>query len=94
MDVVEETVSANIVSKRLGFEHSCPYCGYKWVGRKEVVKTCTRCKTRLDYLGKDNGTRRETAAINLIAIKLCNTGMSPFKALEEAKRRFKAILEV
>lgn len=94
MEIVEEKLSANIVSKSSGFEHNCPHCGYKWTGRKAVIKTCSRCKSRLDYLGKDLGTRRESSAINLIALKLSATGMSPFKALEEAKKRFASILVI
>jgi hypothetical protein len=83
-----------IVSKPTEYEHYCPHCEYKWKGRKSVIKTCSRCKSRLDYLGKDNGTRRESSAINIIALKLCEKGLSPIKALEEAKKRFAAILVV
>jgi hypothetical protein len=94
MEIIEERISATIVSKPTEFKHNCPHCGYVWNGRKAVVKTCSRCKSRLDYLGKDTGTRRESSAVNLIALKLCEKGLTPVKALEEAKKRFAAVLVI
>lgn len=30
----------------------CPKCSYEWITRKDVPKSCPRCKTRLDIYNK------------------------------------------
>lgn len=95
MKIVEERISATIVSTNKGYEHNCPYCGYKWFGRKEHIRTCSRCKRRLDYVGNtDNYYKRENTAINYIAVRLCALGVNPNNALKEAKHRLESILVV
>jgi hypothetical protein len=72
------------------YEHKCPYCLHKWIGKKQIVVSCVRCKRRLDYAQKAVPGRAD--AVRFIETNLIRAGMHPQIARSEAKRKLNNII--
>lgn len=73
------------------YQHSCPFCGYKWSGRKKNPVSCSRCKRRFDAPARIPG---RVAALRWVEVNLIQAGLPPSVAKKEAKHRLSEIVSV